>query len=42
MDRLVDDENTIIIFTSDHGEMIGDHYLFRKSVPYEGPREFPY
>ncbi|MBB3073247.1 arylsulfatase A-like enzyme [Paenibacillus baekrokdamisoli] len=28
-------DNTIIIFTSDHGEMLGDHYLFRKSVPYE-------
>lgn len=27
--------NTVIIFTSDHGEMLGDHYLYRKSVPYE-------
>ncbi len=23
-------ENTLIIFTSDHGEMLGDHYLFGK------------
>ncbi|MEW9674199.1 sulfatase-like hydrolase/transferase [Ammoniphilus sp. 3BR4] len=23
--------NTYIIFTSDHGEMLGDHYLYHKS-----------
>ena len=28
-------DNTIIIFTSDHGEMLGDHGLFQKQVPYE-------
>lgn len=33
--RNVEADNTIVIFTSDHGEMLGDHYLFRKSVPYE-------
>jgi len=33
--RSVEFEDTIIIFTSDHGEMLGDHYLFRKGVPYE-------
>lgn len=28
-------ENTYIIFTSDHGEMLGDHGLYRKHVAYE-------
>jgi len=33
--------NTVVIFTSDHGEMLGDHYLWRKSVPYEGSARIP-
>ena len=33
--------DTIIIFTSDHGEMLGDHHLFRKQVPYEGSARIP-
>lgn len=33
--------NTIIVFTSDHGEMLGDHYLWRKSVPYEPSARIP-
>lgn len=33
--------NTIIIFCSDHGEMLGDHYMFRKSRPYEGSARVP-
>ncbi len=28
-------ENTFVIFASDHGEMLGDHSLFQKSVAYE-------
>ena len=28
-------ENTLILFTSDHGDMIGDHHLWRKVYPYE-------
>jgi arylsulfatase A-like enzyme len=40
VEGLVDD-NTVIIFTSDHGEMLGDHYLFRKSLPYEGSARIP-
>lgn len=28
-------DNTYIIFASDHGEMLGDHTLWTKSVPYE-------
>ena len=34
-------DNTIIIFTSDHGEQLGDHYCFRKSLPYEGSCHIP-
>lgn len=34
-------DNTIVIFTSDHGEMLGDHYLWRKSVPYESSARIP-
>ncbi|HUV07404.1 MAG TPA: sulfatase-like hydrolase/transferase, partial [Spirochaetia bacterium] len=28
-------QNTIIMFLSDHGELLGDHGLFRKYLPYE-------
>lgn len=28
-------ENTIVIFSSDHGEMLGDHNLWGKTVPYQ-------
>jgi len=28
-------ENTIIIYASDHGEMLGDHNFWRKSQPYQ-------
>lgn len=31
----------IIVFTSDHGEMLGDHYLYRKCQPYEGSSHIP-
>jgi arylsulfatase A-like enzyme len=34
-------KNTIVVFTADHGEMLGDHYLFRKSLPYEGSARIP-
>ncbi|WP_105615546.1 sulfatase family protein [Vallitalea okinawensis] len=34
-------ENTYIIFTSDHGEMIGDFNLYNKHVPYEGAIRIP-
>ncbi|MCD6321838.1 MAG: sulfatase-like hydrolase/transferase [Clostridiales bacterium] len=37
-----DDKNTIIMFTSDHGEMLGDHYMRRKSVPYQGSIRIPF
>ncbi|WP_125610879.1 arylsulfatase [Specibacter cremeus] len=34
-------ENTIIAFTSDHGEMLGDHDFYRKAVGYEGSARVP-
>ncbi|HZG84034.1 sulfatase-like hydrolase/transferase [Paenibacillus sp.] len=34
--------NTYIIFTSDHGEMLGDHYLYHKAQPYEGAAHIPF
>ena len=34
-------DNTIILFTSDHGEELCDHHLFRKSRPYEGSCRIP-
>lgn len=32
---------TWYIFTSDHGEMLGDHNLFRKTYAYEGSAKIP-
>ncbi len=32
---------TWILFTSDHGEMLGDHHLFRKTFAYEGSAGTP-
>lgn len=37
--RLAD--NTIILFTSDHGEMLGDHALIQKGRPYQGSIHIP-
>jgi arylsulfatase A-like enzyme len=34
-------ENTLVIFTSDHGEMLGDRRHFSKCVPYEGSAHIP-
>jgi arylsulfatase A-like enzyme len=36
-----DREDTWIVFTSDHGELLGDHHLFRKALPYEGSAGIP-
>ena len=33
--------NLIVVFTSDHGEMLGDHCGWRKSVPYEPSARIP-
>ena len=35
-------ENTLILFTSDHGEMLGDHHLFGKCEPFEGSANVPF
>ena len=34
-------ENTLILVSSDHGDMMGDHHLWRKSYPYEGSAAVP-
>lgn len=33
--------NTIILFTTDHGDMQSDHYLWRKGFPFEGSSHIP-
>lgn len=33
--------NTVVVFTSDHGEMLFDHEKFRKVLPYEGSPRVP-
>jgi len=38
--RVLDD--TLIIFTSDHGDMMGDHHLHRKTYAYEGSARIPF
>ena len=35
-------DNTLIIFTSDHGEMLGDHGTFQKMLPYESSVRIPF
>ena len=34
--------NTWIIFLSDHGDMVGDHHLWRKTYAYEGSARIPF
>jgi len=34
-------ENTLILFTADHGDMTGDHHLWRKSYAYESSARIP-
>lgn len=38
--RILDD--TIILFTSDHGDMLGEHGLFRKGFAYQGSIHIPF
>ena len=33
-------DNTLILFTSDHGEELCDHHMFRKSRPYQAASVF--
>lgn len=35
------DEPTYILFVSDHGEMLGDHHMFRKSRPFDAATRVP-
>lgn len=35
-------DNSIILFTSDHGDMLGDHNHWRKTYPYEGSTHIPF
>ena len=39
-DRLLD--KSLVIFTSDHGDMMGDHHLHRKTYAYEGSARIPF
>ncbi len=34
-------DNTLIIFTADHGDMMGDQHMWRKCKPYEGSVNIP-
>ena len=40
--RSIGEMPDMIIFTSDHGEMLGDHNLFRKTYAYEGSAAVPF
>ncbi|MBD3240518.1 MAG: arylsulfatase [Chitinivibrionales bacterium] len=40
--RLVDKRNTIVVFVSDHGDMIGDHQWLRKRNAFEGSARIPF
>ncbi len=41
LDRNGLSENTVVVFTSDHGEMLGDRNAYQKQVPYEGAAHIP-
>jgi arylsulfatase A-like enzyme len=34
-------EETLVLFTADHGDMLGDHHLWRKTYGYEGSARIP-
>lgn len=34
-------ENTLILMTADHGDMLGDHHLWRKSYAHDGSARIP-
>lgn len=35
-------DNALICYVSDHGDMLGDHFHWRKTYPYEGSVHIPY
>ncbi len=42
LEALGEADNTIVIFVSDHGDMIGEHGRFYKGVMYEGAARVPF
>jgi arylsulfatase A-like enzyme len=36
------DDNTLILFVSDHGELLGDHELWAKAMPFDGSARVPF
>lgn len=34
-------DDALVLFTADHGDMLGDHHLWRKTYPYEGSTRIP-
>ena len=42
LDELELADRTLVIFTSDHGEMLGDHGLTQKFVPYQASIRIPF
>ena len=41
LEERAETENTLILFTADHGDMMGDQLLYRKTYPYEGSVNIP-
>ena len=37
-----DRANTMFVVISDHGEMLGDHHMYRKTYPYESSARIPF
>ena len=36
------DQNTIVVFTADHGDLMGEHRRHNKGMPYEGSAKIPF
>jgi arylsulfatase A-like enzyme len=35
-------DHALVLFTSDHGDMLGDHFHWRKTYPYQGSAHVPF
>ena len=42
LDKIGQRDNTVVVYTSDHGEMMGSHGLMSKNVPYEEATAIPF